>query len=153
MQKTERYRAVVLAHEELHAVLEWLDPVRLNETILPTHVIAKAHSQLREAGYEGGDIDDEILPRLLTHDSDGTGLTGVTEEDQVISGAMRRLLAESQTDPVLKRVYRQLQWSHALTHDLMSGKARIGALMCGPESRPKPQTFARPVSPFMWSMP
>jgi len=154
MQKTDKYRAVVLAHEELHAVLEWLNPVGLNDAILPTHVVAKARTQLREAGYEGADIDDEILPRLLTHDPDGTGLTGVAEEDQVISGAMRRLLGESQTDPELKRVYRQLQRSHALTHDLMSGKARIGALMCGPEDRPSnPQTLARPISRFIRSLP
>jgi hypothetical protein len=154
IHKTEKYRAVVLAHEELHAVLDWLDPIGLNEAILPTYVVDKARTQLREAGYEGADIDDEILPRLLTHDHAGTGLTGVAEEDQVISGAMRRLLAESQTDPELKRVYQQLQRSHALTHDLMSGKARIGTLMCGREQRPSnPQKFARPTSRFSRSMP
>ena len=65
MEKTERYRAVVLAHEELHAVLDWLDPVRLNEALLPTRVVAKARAQLRETGYEEADVDDEILPRLL----------------------------------------------------------------------------------------
>jgi hypothetical protein len=144
MQKTERYRAQVLAHEELHAVLDWLEPAGLNETILPAHVVARARTQLREGGYEAGDVDDEILPRLLTHDSEGTGLNGVAEEDRVIREAMRRLLAEAQTDPALKRVYGQLQRSHALAHDLLSGKARIGALMCGPEHGPKLQTFARP---------
>jgi hypothetical protein len=99
MHKTEKYRAVVLGHEELHSVLEWFDPVGLNQAILPGDVLGKARTQLREAGYEGDDVDGEILPRLLTHDPDGTGLTGVAEEDRVISGAMRRLLAESQTDP------------------------------------------------------
>jgi hypothetical protein len=47
-----------------------------------------------------------------------------------------------------------LKRSHALMHDLMSGKARIGALMCGPEHRPSnPQTFARPISRFIGSLP
>jgi hypothetical protein len=138
MHTTEKYRAIVLGHEELHGVLEWLDPVRLNEAILPAHAVAKARTKLREVGYEGAEVDYEILPRLVTHDPDGTGLPGMVEEDRVISEAMRRLLAESETDTRLKRVYSQLQQSHALIHDVMSGKAGIEALVCGcgqPSSR------------------
>jgi hypothetical protein len=63
MHTTEKYRAVVLGHEELHGVLEWFDPVVLNQAILPTDVIDKARAQLREIGYEGEDLDGEILPR------------------------------------------------------------------------------------------
>jgi len=153
MHSTERYRAVVLGHEELHAVLEWLDPTRLNEAILPAGVITEARIQLREAGYENADVDDEILPRLLTHDPDGNGVNGVAREDLVIRGAMERLLAESQADPELKRIYWHLQRSHALMHDLMSGKAGIGALLRDRAQRPsKSQSFATPTSRFRRSM-
>ncbi len=154
MQTTERYRAAVLGHEELHGILEWVDPARLNQAILPPHVIDKARTQLLETGYyEGADVDDEILPRLLTHDPDGIGLNGVPEEDRVVRGAMQRLFAESQTDPELKRVYSQLQRSHTLTHDLLSGKAGIGALMCGRAQRPSnPQKPATPTSRFRRSI-
>jgi hypothetical protein len=153
MQNTERYRAAVLCHEELHGVLDWLDAARLNEAILPADLLVKARTQLREAGYESAEIDDEILPRLLTHDPDGNGLNGVAEEDLVIQGAMCKLLAESQNHPELKSVYWQLQRSHALTHGLMSGQLGIGALMWDGAQRPSnPQTFANPTSPFRRSM-
>jgi hypothetical protein len=132
MQKTEKYRAMVLGHEELHAVLDGLDPASLNQAILPPHVLDKGCTQLGELGYEGADVEAEILPRLLTHDRDGTGLPGVDEEDRVIGEVMRRLLARSQRDPELKRLHEQLQLSHALTHVLMSGKAGIEALICVP---------------------
>ena len=149
MQKTERYRAAVLCHEELHGVLEWLDPARLNQAILPMPLLAKARMQLRESGYESADVDDEILPRLLTHDPDGNGLSGVAEEDRVIRAAMSRLLTESEDDPELKAVYWQLQRAHAITHGVISGQVGIGALMCGRAQRlSNPQKLPTQTSHF-----
>ena len=103
MQETEKYRAMVLGHEELHAVLDWLDRPAWNQAILPPHVLDNGCTQLGELGYEGADVEAvEILPRLLTHDRDGTGLPGVDEEDRVIGEVMRKLLVESQRYPELK---------------------------------------------------